>query len=155
MTLPVKAPSGTTAEANGAEALKSAIYSGFVRHARHEPRRHRFSYRIFMMYLDLAELDHVFDRRWLWSARRPALAWFRRSDYLGSASVPLDEAVRSEAERLTGRRPSGPIRVLTHLRYFGYVQNPVTFYYCFAPDGDVVETILSEITNTPWGERHT
>ena len=108
-----------------------------------------------MIYLDLAELDHVFDRRWLWSTRRPALAWFRRSDYLGSASVPLDEAVRSEVERLTGRRPSGPIRVLTHLRYFGYVQNPVTFYYCFAPDGDVVETILSEITNTPWGERHT
>ena len=45
--------------------------------------------------------------------------------------------------------------MLTHLRYFGYVQNPVSFYYCFDEGGDVVETILAEITNTPWGERHT
>jgi hypothetical protein len=64
-------------------------------------------------------------------------------------------AVREEAQRLTGHRPSGDIRMLTHLRYFGYVQNPVTFYYCFRPDSEEVDTILAEITNTPWGERHT
>lgn len=136
-------------------SLASAIYTGTVRHTRFHPRRHTFSYRIFMMYLDLAELDQVFAGRWLWSTRRPALAWFRRSDYLGDPSVPLETAVRDEAERLTGRRPEGPIRVLTHLRTFGYAQNPVTFYYCFAPCGHRIETILSEITNTPWGERHT
>ena len=68
-----------------------------------------------MMYLDLSELDQVFDGRWLWSAQRPALAWFRRADYLGDPSLPIEEAVRAEAERLTGQRPSGPIRVLTHL----------------------------------------
>ena len=50
--------------------------------------------------------------------------------------------------------PSGPIRVLTHLRYFGYIFNPVTFYYCFDESGTQVETILAEITNTPWKERH-
>ena len=135
--------------------MESAIYTGVIRHTRYQPRPHRFSYRIFMMYLDLSELDQVFDGRWLWSAQRPALAWFRRADYLGDPSLPIEEAVRAEAERLTGQRPSGPIRVLTHLRYFGYVQNPVTFYYCFRSDGVGVETILSEITNTPWGERHT
>jgi len=142
-------------EAEEPSTLNSAIYTGTVRHTRYEPRRHDFSYRIFMMYLDLAELDRVFEGRWLWSSRGPTVAWFRRADYLGDASTPLDTAVRDEAERLTGHRPSGPIRVLTHLRYFGYVQNPVTFYYCFTPEGDCVETILSEITNTPWGERHT
>jgi DUF1365 family protein len=114
-----------------------------------------FTYRIFMVYLDLDELDRVFEGRWLWSAHRPAPARFRRADYLGDPSVPLAEAVRDRAEELTGRRPEGPVRVLTHLRYFGYIQNPVTFYYCFEPDGERVETILSEITNTPWGERHT
>jgi len=139
----------------GTPSLASAIYTGSVQHTRFHPRRHTFSYRIFMMYMDLAELDKVFAGRWLWSTRRPAVAWFRRSDYLGDASIPLDTAVRDEAERLTGRRPAGPIRVLTHLRTFGYAQNPVTFYYCFAPCGPRVETILSEITNTPWGERHT
>lgn len=134
--------------------MKSAIYRGTVRHQRRAPRRHDFSYDVFMMYLDLAELPHLFDRFLLWSARRPAPAWFRRADYLGDASIDLDRAVRDEAERLTGTRPSGPVRMLTHLRYFGYVMNPVTFYYCFDSDDDGVETILAEINNTPWDERH-
>ncbi len=108
-----------------------------------------------MVYLDLEELPEVFDGRWLWSARRPAPAWFRRADYLGDPGEPLVDAVRAEAERQTGSRPEGPVRILTHLRYFGYVMNPVTFYYCFTPDGAQVETILAEITNTPWNERHT
>jgi len=107
-----------------------------------------------MLYLDLAELDQVFQGRWLWSAHRPNVAWFRRADYLGPHAVPLDRAVRDRVELLTGRRPQGPIRVLTHLRYLGYCFNPVTFYYCFDPGGDTVRTILAEITNTPWGERH-
>lgn len=138
-----------------ATRVQSAIYTGMVRHTRYEPRRHHFSYRVFMMYLDLDELDRVFEGRWLWSTRRPALVWFRRGDYLGDPDTQLDEAVRNEAERLTGRRPEGPIRVLTNLRMFGYVQNPVTFYYCFAAGGRRVETVVAEITNTPWGERHT
>jgi len=134
---------------------KSGIYRGRIAHSRSGPRPHAFRYRLFMMYLDLDEVGEIFRRRWFWSAHNPALAWFRRADYLGDATVPLDEAVRREAEHLTGRRPTGPVRMLTHLRYFGYVQNPVTFYYCFAPDGLRVETILAEITNTPWKERHT
>lgn len=135
--------------------MNSCVYRGTVTHVRRRPKRHAFTYELFMMYLDLDELDSVFEDRWLWSARRPAPAWFRRADYLGDASVALEEAVRREAARLTGRRPTGPVRMLTHLRYFGYMQNPVTFYYCFDDDGEAVETILAEITNTPWNERHT
>lgn len=134
--------------------MHSCVYRGTIRHRRHTPVAHEFRYGLFMMYLDLAELPELFEGHWLWSARRAAPAWFRRADYLGCADMPLDEAVRVEAERLTGRRPTGPVRVLTHLRYFGYVINPVTFYYCFAEDGRRVETILAEVTNTPWNERH-
>jgi DUF1365 family protein len=118
------------------------------------PTRNRFRYRMFMMYLDLAELPHLFDRAPFWSARRRALAWFKRSDYLGDPRVPLDAAVRDLVAARTGARPSGPIRLLTHLRYFGYCMNPVSFYYCFGAADSGVETIVAEITNTPWGERH-
>jgi hypothetical protein len=107
-----------------------------------------------MAYLDLAELDEVFRGRWLWSAERPALAWFNRADYLGDAAVPLDEAVRERVRCETGVRPRGPIRLLTHLRMFGHCFNPVSFYYCFDALGERVETVLAEITNTPWRERH-
>ena len=134
--------------------MHSALYTGSVRHRRHGPPAHAFRYRIFMVYLDLAELDRVFRGRWLWSTRRPTLAWFRRGDYLGDSRVPLDLAVRDRVERETGRRPAGPIRMLTHLRLFGVCFNPVTFYYCFDGTGERVETIVAEITNTPWNERH-
>ena len=36
----------------------------------------------------------MFRGRWLWSARRPNLAWFRRKDYLGDPRVPLDFGLR-------------------------------------------------------------
>jgi len=134
--------------------MQSRIYKGWVEHRRFAPRANRFRYPLFMLYLDLAELPSIFDRTPCWSARRPALAWFRRSDYLTPHALPLDEAVRALVAGRTGRRPAGPIRMLTHLRYFGYCMNPVSFYYCFNEDGDVLETIVAEITNTPWGERH-
>ena len=44
--------------------------------------------------------------------------------------------------------------MLSHLRYFGYVFNPVTFYYCFDKTDSYVKTVVAEITNTPWNERH-
>jgi hypothetical protein len=106
-----------------------------------------------MAYLDLAELDRAFEGRWLWSARRPALARFRREDHFGSR-VPLEQAVRELVQAHSGRRPAGPIRLLTHLRYFGYVFNPVSFFYCFDAAGENLETIVAEVNNTPWGERH-
>ena len=134
--------------------LQSALYFGSLRHRRHAPRPHAFRYPLFMAYLDLAELDEVFAGRWFWSARRPALAWFRRADYLGDAARPLDAEVRDLVALETGRRPGGPIRVLTHLRMFGHCFNPVSFYYCFDPQGAAVEAIVAEITNTPWNERH-
>jgi len=115
-------------------------------------------YPLFMAYLDLAELPSCFDGAWLWSARRPALAWFRRSDYLGDPDVPLSDAVRELVQERTGTRPEGPIRLLTHLRYFGKSFNPVSFYYCFSGDdkgeGEQVVAVVADVTNTPWGERH-
>ena len=134
--------------------LASCLYEGWVRHRRHAPHPHAFRYRLYMMYLDLDELDRVFAGRWLWSVNRRNLAQFKRSDYLGDPAVPLAHAVRARVREVTGRAPDGPIRLLTHLRYFGHCFNPVSFYYCYAPDGSTLETIVAEITNTPWKERH-
>lgn len=131
--------------------MESAIYSGSVRHRRHCDGGNTFAYRVFMMYLDLAELDRVFGDSLLWSTKRPALARFRRDDFL-PGKPSLDETVRDRVEQQTGRRPEGPIRLLANLRYFGHLINPISCYYCFNKDGSAVETIVAEVTNTPWGE---
>ena len=146
--------SGECAAEVPAPRVHSAIYEGWVRHRRHLPHPHAFRYRICMMYLDLAEIDQLFARRWLWSAERRNIAQFRRGDYLGDPSMSLADAVRERVRAQTGVAPAGPIRLLTHLRYFGHCFNPVSFYYCYAADGVTLDSIVAEITNTPWNERH-
>lgn len=132
----------------------SCIYEGRVNHARQVPVPHAFTYRLFMMYLDLDELPSVFNRYWLWSTSGTAVARFRREHHLGENNQPLGDAVRDLVEADSGKRPSGPIRLLTNLSYFGYCFNPVSFYYCFDGTGSQVEFIVAEVNNTPWGEQN-
>ena len=135
-------------------ALVSCLYEGSVRHRRRAAPSDEFRYPLFMVYLDLDELPQCLDAHPLWSARHPSLAWFRRADYLGDPRVPLAEAVRTLVCERTGETPTGPIRLLTHLRYFGHCFNPVSFYYCYDAAGEHVSAVVAQVTNTPWGERH-
>jgi DUF1365 family protein len=132
----------------------SAVYEGTIRHRRFEPVRHEFSYRLFLMYLDLGELPGVLDPYPLFSARRAAPARFRRKDFMGDPGRPLDECARNAVEAETGARPAGPVRLLTGLRYLGHSFNPVSFYYCFDRAGERVEAVVADVENIPWGESH-
>jgi DUF1365 family protein len=136
------------------DKLESCIYEGAVHHRRFRQADHAFRYRMCLMYLDLAEIDSIFTNRWLWSTERSAVGRFCRSDYHGAGHVPLDQSVRDTVLQKSGIKLDGPIRLLTHLRYFGYVMNPVSFYFCFNANGDKVDAVLAEVTNTPWKERH-
>jgi hypothetical protein len=136
------------------DELHSALFGGRVVHRRHAPRPHAFRYGVQMLLLDLGELERVFHGRWLWSTRRPAPIRWRRSDHLGDADRPLDECVRELVERQSGRRPGGPIQLLTVPRHFGYGFNPVSFFYCWDQRRHELEAIVAEVSNTPWKERH-
>jgi len=132
--------------------MKSCIYEGRVSHTRLQPVLHGFEYRLFMMYVDLDELPSMFNRFWFWSANKPALARFRRDKHVGSGD--LKQTVIDLVEKQAGFRPAGPVRLLTNFSYFGYWFNPVSFYYCFAADGETVDAVVVEVNNTPWGEQH-
>ncbi len=134
--------------------MKSAFYTGTVRHRRFTPLSNQFEYRLFMVFADLDELPTIFERHPLWSLERPNVVSYRRQDYLGAPEKPLDTAVRDLVRRKTGRRPQGPIRLLSHFRTWGYCFNPVSFYYCYDAGDRQVETVVAHINNTPWGERH-
>ena len=134
--------------------LDSALYIGWLSHRRRGPRVHAFRYPLFMVLLDLDELDRVFKGRWLWGVERRTVASFRRADHMGDAAVPLGQCVRELVLRECGVRVEGPVRLLTHLRYFGYCFNPVSFYYCYDASAQNVVAVVAEVNNTPWGERH-
>jgi DUF1365 family protein len=130
----------------------SAIFTGTLRHRRYAEVPREFSHPVNYTYLDLDELPRLAGGRLV---RRYPGAWrFRRRDYLAPASVPLDVAVRDTVERQVGERPGGPVRMLSQLRCFGMNFNPVVLYYCFAAGGEQLHSVLAEVTNTPWRERH-
>jgi DUF1365 family protein len=132
--------------------MESCIYEGTIRHRRTAPAT-EFTHPIALCFVDLEELPTLLRGRLL--ARGPGVLRFRRRDYLGDSATPLDVAVRDRVDELTGNRPAGPIRLLTQLRSFGLCFNPVSFYYCLDAAGERVGSVLAEVTNTPWGERHT
>ncbi len=134
--------------------VKSAIYSGLVSHRRFSPKKHAFQYRVFMVYLNLKEMDEFLSLSRWWSKSRWGIARFRREDFHGDPEIDLDESVRRTIEESVGERPLGDICMLANFRYFGFNMNPIVTYYCFDQTGDSLQYIVAEVNNTPWNEKH-
>ena len=133
---------------------KNYLYTGVVGHRRFTPFNHFFQYPLFMAYIDLNTVNSFLKKSWFWNVNKKALVSFHREDYHGDPNKDLSESVRDTVYKTIGLEVKGPIRLLTHLRYFGYCFNPVSFYYCFNKNDSKLEAILAEVTNTPWKERH-
>jgi DUF1365 family protein len=109
---------------------------------------------LYLLYLDLEELPSLLKGGFGLSRARFSVASFCRQDHLGAPATPLAESVRGLVKERTGWEPTGPIRLLTLLRCFGYYFNPLSLYYCFDVSDQAVEAVVAEVTNTPWLERH-
>ena len=131
----------------------AAIYRGTVGHRRFGRFARDFTPKLFLSYLDVDALPGSLDAIPLWSARRVAPVRFRRRDFFDGGTGSLGEAVRDLVEARLGRRPSGTVALLAHLRTFGWVSNPLAVYYCWTADGHGLDALVLEVTNTPWGER--
>jgi DUF1365 family protein len=131
----------------------SALYEGWVAHRRRGSTPHSFRYRIFLPLLDLAELPDLLDPIPLWSACRAAPARIHCGDHLGEGPSPLSERARDLSFERTGHRPVGPVKLLANPRYLGVGFNPASFFFLYGEGGGSVETVVAEVTNTPWRER--
>lgn len=143
---------------NMAKVKHSCLYRGNIRHRRFTPVLNDFKYGMFMWYLDLDELDVLAKQSRFFSFSRWAPFRFVREDYFGESSGNLKQVVITAVESFfksnnVAHRQIKSVRVLTHIRYFNLIFNPVSFYYCF-DEQDQLLAVLAEITNTPWGERH-
>lgn len=134
--------------------MESCLYEGFLQHRRLSPAEHVFRYKLYMVYLDLDELPAVMVGGYGLHRATFSPASFLRTDHVGNAEVPLAGAVRDLVEERTGWRPTGPIRLLTLLRNWGYYFCPLSLYYCFDRAGQTVDAVVAEVTNTPWQERN-
>ncbi len=127
--------------------MNSCLYECTVMHHRLAPKKHRFVYKIFMFYLDLDELDDVAERTTLISHNRFNIFNFRDDDHLMFSKETVKENF-AEYLRSKGVDPKGKkIFLLTHLRTFGHIFNPVSFYFCFDGYGTPV-CAIPEVGNT-------
>ena len=79
---------------------------------------------------------------------------FPATRFSGRTEIPLADAVRQRIKEETGKDHAGPIYLLANWRYFGYQNNPIAVYYCYDAAGEQLQYVVAEVTNTPWGERH-
>jgi DUF1365 family protein len=132
--------------------MNSALYVGSVVHARFDPQ-HRFRKRIAMAWLWLDELPELL-RSGAISRRRAGARSFHDGDYLaGAKGSTLDERVRARVAESCGRRPTGPIALLSQLRCWGMCFDPIRLYVCFDAS-ERIDALVAEVTNTPWNEQH-
>jgi DUF1365 family protein len=130
----------------------SALYAGHVMHQRLRPRRHRLRYRLFMLLLDLDEIDALDTRLRLFSRNRRNLFSFRDTDYGAGDTTPLRVQIEAHLRAAGLASQVGAIRLLTIPRVLGFAFNPLSVYFCHRPDGDLA-AILYEVNNT-FGQRH-
>jgi DUF1365 family protein len=132
--------------------IGSSLCVGSVFHHRLDPPEHRFAYPLYMLLLDLDELPALDRRLWLLGHNRPRPLSFRDQDHLGSATIGVREKIETFLREEGIEPPGGRILLLTHPRVFGYVFNPVSFFYCYEPGGRLAARV-AEVNNT-FGDRH-
>ncbi len=132
----------------------AAVCTGTVFHRRSMPERHEFLDPVSYVWLDPDAPDSLCGAHPLWSSSRPAPARFRRRDYAIEPIGPIADGVRDELRAVLGRRPAGEVRMLTQVRRWGWLFNPITVYVVWDTDPDVPAGAVLEVTNTPWHERH-
>ena len=133
--------------------MHSAIYKGSVYHSRVVPKKHAFTYKIFLLWLNLDEIDLLEAEVKGFSTKSWAPLRFKRSDYLGDVDKPLKQSVIEKMSELAHRPLTGTIYLLGQTRTFGLYFSPVNFYYLQQENG-TFSHLLAEVSNTPWNGRH-
>ena len=144
---------------NDDAGMLSAAYEGTITHARYGKIEHNFTYRIFMMYIDMSELSNLNKLHPLWSfSGKINWFFFRRKDYLDQKNKNIVESIKELLIKkgFTGSADNVKnVRMLTHIRYLGYCYNPVTFYLTYSDKkNSQPDFIVVDINNTPWNERY-
>ncbi len=130
------------------------IYQGTVRHRRHYDKAHEFRYRISAFCFDISKIAESFAPYQSISVEKFNWLSYYRKHYLTPSPLTLDEAARALVATSLGTVPKGKIYLLTQLACLGYCFNPISIYFIFKENSEILETLIIEVTNTPWQEKH-
>lgn len=137
---------------SGLSTLHSCFYTGTVMHRRVRPRKHKLSYRVFSMLVDLDEVETLHQTIAGFAHNRFGLFAFYDRDHGPGENAPLKPWVESELKKANIDTQGGPIRLLCYPRVLGYAFNPLSVYFCYHRDGRLA-AVLHQVTNT-FHQRH-
>ena len=132
-------------------SLRSSLLVGQVMHQRLSPQPHSFRYRLYMHQLSLDELPELSRRFVLLGVNRWRPSAFFESDHLPGEG-PLRQRVETMLRAHGIERRVAAIDLVTHCRVFGYVFNPVSFFFCY-DEREALTAVIAEVNNT-FGESH-
>lgn len=132
--------------------MNSQVYRGHVEHARLHPVLHRFRNPVTFYAIDLQEIDSLEKQIPDFAHNRFATLSLRDTDYLNPDPLPIREKLQPWIEELALPRETIRITLVTALRWFGRVFNPVSFYL-LEDDAGELQGMIAEVNNT-FGDRH-
>ena len=131
----------------------SSIYTGNVIHKRFKPKKHSFNYKVFSLLIDLSELDILDKKLKLFSYNRFNIISFYNKDHGPRDGSSIQNWVKDNLKKNNIDTNGIQIKLLCYPRIFGYVFNPLSVFYIYDKNLDLV-SILYEVKNT-FGEQHT
>ena len=131
----------------------SCIYSGFVIHKRFKPKKHFFSYKTFSLFIDLNELEILQKKIKFFSYNKFNVLSFYNVDHGPRDGSSLTDWVKKILNKADINIGAGSIKLLCYPRFYGYVFNPLSIFYCY-DEGLKLKAILYEVKNT-FNEQHT
>lgn len=132
---------------------RSHIYCGNIHHRRFQPKAHVFHYRLYMLALDVDEVEQkrlpsgLFGYRWYNPIR------FVQNDYIPGEPARLKVRIINKVLALGGNKAIEKVTMLVQARCFGLYFSPANFYFCY-DQNDQCQYMLVEVSNTPWNQRH-
>jgi uncharacterized protein len=133
--------------------FSSCIYSGLITHKRFKPRKHFFSYKTFSLLIDLSEISKIENKLNFFSYNKFNILSFYNIDHGPRDGSSLTKWVKKTLAKAKINVDGGKIKLLCFPRFFGYVFNPLSVFYCYNKNLEL-KAVLYEVKNT-FNEQHT
>ena len=127
--------------------MTSFIYNGTVIHKRFKPKIHFFKYKVFSLFIDLSELEKLDKTIKFFSHNKFNLVSFFDKDHGDRDGSTLTNWVKKNLKRNNINYQNIKIKLLCYPRIFGYVFTPLSVFYVYDNDNDLI-AILYEVKNT-------
>tara|TARA_B100001559_G_scaffold296755_1_gene280059 strand:+ start:552 stop:1322 length:771 start_codon:yes stop_codon:yes gene_type:complete len=132
--------------------FSSCIYSGLITHRRFKPKKHFFNYKAFSLFIDLQEVKKIEKEINFFSYNKFNILSFYNIDHGPRDGSSLYKWIKKELLKVGVNVNIGKIKLLCFPRFFGYVFNPLSIFYCYDKNLNL-KAVLYEVKNT-FNEQH-